>query len=232
MKKIGIIGGVGPSSTIEYYQQIIKGFQERMETRDYPELIISSVNMTEMLNYVFNNRYDELIDFLIARIKPLEAAGVDYIAIASNTPHIVFDTLASQINTPLISIVEETCKVLHNNNIKRAGLLGTRSTMTKGFYNKIAAKYNIEMLIPAIEQQNYVHEKYMSELVYNRILPETKKELIKIIYELKTIESIEAIVLGGTELPLILSQADFRDLKIFDTTMIHVESIVSKIIEN
>ncbi len=105
MTKIGLIGGVGPESSIEYYRLIIKRFQERLNTKDYPEIIINSINMTEMLSYVFNNQLDKLVDFLANKIKILEKAGVEYGAIASNTPHIVFEKLIDNVKIPLISIV-------------------------------------------------------------------------------------------------------------------------------
>jgi aspartate racemase len=232
MKKIGLIGGVGPESTIEYYRLIIKRFKEKLTTNNYPEIIINSINMTEMLSYVINNRLDSLIDFLSERIKILEMSGVDYAAIASNTPHIVFDELQNKVNIPLISIVEETCEEISIRKMKRVGLFGTKSTMTAGFYNKDAKKYGIDIFIPETKDQDFIHDKYMTELLFNRIVPETKKELIRIVRELKEKESIEGLILGGTELPLILSQQDFSDIIILDTTKIHVESIVTKMIEN
>jgi aspartate racemase len=201
MKKIGLIGGIGPESSIEYYRLIIKRFQEKLNTKDYPELIINSINMTQMLDYVFNNQLDKLVDFLMERINDLEKTGVDYIAIASNTPHIVFDKLVEKSNTPLISIVE-------------------------------AQKHGINIVIPDNEKQEFIHNKYMTELIFNKIVPETKERLIQFIRELKEKESIEGLILGGTELPLILKQSDFDDIKIFNTTEIHVESIVAKMIEN
>jgi aspartate racemase len=231
MKKVGLIGGVGPESSIEYYRLIIKRFQDRLSTKDYPEIVINSVNMTEMLGYVFNSQFDKLVDFLADKVKTLENAGVEYVAIASNTPHIVFDKLADKVGIPLISIVEETCKVVNLEKIQRVGLLGTKSTMTSGFYNKVAQKYGIEIVIPTTENQDFIHHKYMSELVFNTILPQTKEKLIQIIQDLKEKESIEGLILGGTELPLIINQSDFEDIKILDTTKIHVESIVTKMIE-
>ena len=110
MKKIGLIGGIGPESTIEYYRQIIKRFQQKLNTKDYPELIINSIKMTEMLGYVFNNQLDKLVDFLAFRIEVLEKSGAEFAAIASNTPHIVFDRLAERVNVSMISIVEEASK--------------------------------------------------------------------------------------------------------------------------
>ena len=231
MKKIGLIGGVGPESTIEYYRLIIKRFQERLNTQNYPEIIINSINMTEMLGYVFNNQLDKLVNFLAGRIKILEMSGVDYAAIASNTPHIVFDELKEKVNIPLISIVEETCKEISARKMQHVGLLGTKSTMTAEFYNKAAKRNGIDIFVPENKNQNFIHEKYMNELLFNRIVPETKKELIRIVEELKEKELIEGLILGGTELPLILSQQDFSDIIIFDTTKIHVESIVTHLIE-
>ena len=232
MKRVGLIGGVGPESSIEYYRLIIKRFQERLVTKDYPEMIINSINMTEMLSYVFNNRLDKLIDFLSDRIKMLELSGVDYGAITSNTPHIVFDRLVERVTIPLISIVEETCKEINDKKIQRVGLFGTKSTMLNGFYNRVAERYGIDIIIPDSDKLDYIHNKYMTELVFNKILPDTKKKLIQIVKELNKMESIQGLILGGTELPLILSQSDFNDIEILDTTKIHVESIVSKMIEN
>jgi aspartate racemase len=231
MKKIGLIGGIGPESSIEYYRLIIRRFQDKLSTKDYPELIINSINMTEMLSFVFTNQLDHLVDFLACKIKTLESAGVDYGAIASNTPHIVFEKLAGKVKIPLISIVEETCKEINRNKLQRVGLLGTKSTMSNGFYNKTAEKFGIDIIIPKAEKQDYIHSKYMSELLFNKIMPETKKQLIQIVRELKEKESIEGLILGGTELPLILNQIDFADIMILDTTQIHVESIVAKMIE-
>jgi aspartate racemase len=232
MKKIGLIGGIGPESSIEYYRLIIKRFQEKLNTKDYPELIINSINMTQMLDYVFNNQLDKLVDFLMERINDLEKTGVDYIAIASNTPHIVFDKLVEKSNTPLISIVEATCKEVKDRKVQRVALFGTKSTMTNGFYNDVAQKHGINIVIPDNEKQEFIHNKYMTELIFNKIVPETKERLIQFIRELKEKESIEGLILGGTELPLILKQSDFDDIKIFNTTEIHVESIVAKMIEN
>ena len=115
--------------------------------------------------------------------------------------------------------------------MKRVGLFGTKFTMSNGFYNKAAEKYGIEIIVPDKEKQDFIHDKYMNELIFNRIYPETKSELIRFATDIQSNEQIEGLILGGTELPLILNQFDFNEMKIFDTTKIHVESIVSKMIE-
>ena len=122
MKKIGILGGIGPESSIEYYRLIIKGFRQRLASDQYPEIMIHSINMSEMLSYVFANQWDELIAFLQARIAKLEEAGVEYVAMASNTPHVVFDELEAVVQADMISIVRESCKAVSSSGLKKAGL--------------------------------------------------------------------------------------------------------------
>jgi aspartate racemase len=230
MKRIGIIGGIGPASTVEYYKLIIELYREKLSTTQYPEMLLHSVNMTEMLNLVTNDKLNELVDFLKEKIEVLEQSNVDYVALASNTPHLVFEQLANSVNVKMISIVEETCSAISKSGLKKVGLLGTKSTMTKGFYQKVGRRYGIEMVIPGEEDQNYVHEKYMGELVYNQIKPETKKRLIEIVTGMEVNEGIEGIVLGGTELPLILGQEDFDEIMVLNTTLIHVNAILGKML--
>ena len=230
MKKIGIIGGIGPESTIAYYRLLIKLFQERLGTTHYPEILIHSINMTEMLDLVSRNELEELVSFLKERVEILEEGQVDYVALASNTPHLVFDQLANSVKVKMISIVEETCKHISEMGLKKVGLLGTKSTMSMGFYQAVGERYGIKIFPPDKEARQYVHEKYMGELVFNQILPETKKQLIRIANDLQTQDQIEGIILGGTELPLILDQEDFDILKVFDTTQIHVQAILDKML--
>lgn len=230
MKKIGIIGGIGPESTVEYYRLLIKLFRTKLDTNQYPEILLHSIDMTEMLGYVFDNQLYELVKFLKSKIKILEKSNVDYVALASNTPHLVFEKLQESVNVKMISIVEETCIAISKSGIKKVGLLGTKSTMSKGFYQKVGENNGIEIVIPNDENQNFVHEKYMGELVFNHINPKTKERLIQIVNDLVIEEKIEGIVLGGTELPLILEQKDFDKLTVFNTTEIHVNAILDKMI--
>ncbi|MEX0272838.1 MAG: aspartate/glutamate racemase family protein [Flavobacteriaceae bacterium] len=230
MNRIGIIGGIGPESTIAYYTLLIKRFKEKLGTKDYPEVLIHSINMTEMLTYAFNGQQDILVKFLESKISVLERSGVDYVALASNTPHLVYDELARTVNVQMISIVEETCKAISEMGIHKVGLFGTKSTMGNGFYQRKGKEFNIEIVVPSNSQQNFIHSKYMDELVYNIIHPETKKTLIEIVNELVKHKKIEGLILGGTELPFVLNQKDFQGLKIIDTTAIHIEAILDKMI--
>lgn len=228
MNRIGIIGGIGPASTVEYYKLIIKLYREKLSTGQYPEMLLYSVNMTEMLDLVVKDKLDDLVTFLKEKIEVLEQSNVDYVVLASNTPHLVFEQLADSVKVKMISIVEETCRSISESGLKKVGLLGTKSTMIKGFYQEAGRKYGIEMAIPDEDDQNYVHAKYMGELVFNQIKPETKKRLIEIVRKMEINEGIEGIILGGTELPLILGQEDFVGIKVLNTTLIHVNAILEK----
>ena len=230
MKKIGIIGGIGPESTIAYYRLLIEQYRKQLSTKHYPEFLIHSIDMTEMLGYVFDNQLDDLVTFLRQKIHVLEQAQVDCVALASNTPHIVFDQLEASSSIEMISIVKETCKSVAQRGFQKVGLLGTQSTMSKGFYQQEGLKQGIEIIIPNKEEQYYVHEKYMGELVFNRILSETKKQLIHIVNDMENTHQIEGIILGGTELPLILQQKNFESLEVFNTTAIHVDAILDRMI--
>ncbi len=232
MKKIGIIAGIGPESSIVYYRLIIKVFQEKLKTNACPEIIMFSVDFNRVLDYVLNDKLEELTGFLARRIKVLEKAGVDYGLMASNTTHLVFDKLESQVQIPLINIIEETFIEIYKSKIKKVGLFGTMPIMTKGMYSKYGEKYGIEVVIPDNHEMNFIHNIYVNELIHNRIIPETKQKLLTIAKDLKTKYGIEGLILGGTELCLILNQSDFEELKVFDTTMIHVESAISKMIDN
>ena len=230
MKRVGIIGGIGPASTIEYYKLIISLFRERLSTNHYPELVVHSIDMTRMLNFVFENELEELVHFLQERIQVLQEAKVEVVALASNTPHLVFDELAKRVEVEMISIVEESCKKIAQSGLEKVGLLGTKSTMSKGFYQLVGERYGLTIVSPSEESQTFVHEKYMGELVFNKIYPETKKQLIQIIHDMQKKTQIEGVILGGTELPLILDQDDFEEIKVFNTTMIHVNAILDKML--
>ncbi len=225
MKKFGLIGGIGPESTIEYYLQIIKKVKE--VTGSNPDFLIKSIDVNLVLAYVAEKRFKDLIVFLKEKISVLEEAKMEFAAMASNTPHIVYDELNEEVSIPLISIVEETCKVIEINSLKKVALFGTMSTMTNGFYQEKGEKYGIEIIIPSQDQMEYIHNKYMKELLFRDIKLATKKELMHIVNDLYEKHAIEGLILGGTEIPLILNQDDFKNIQVMDTTKIHVDAIVT-----
>ena len=225
-KVIGIIGGIAPPSTIDYYQRIITGFQEKDSTRHYPSILINSIDMTRMLDLVTKKEYDTLVDYLSGEIQKLKNGGADFAVLASNTPHIVFEQLKKKSSIPLISIVEMTVKYAKTLGCKKLGLFGTKSTMQGGFYQAGFSKESIEIVTPPFESQNYIHDKYMNEFVKGIFLEETKKAFNDIVHQMIQQSNIEGLILGGTELPFILEEKDFKKFSLLNTTEIHVESIL------
>ena len=229
MKTVGIIGGIGPESTIEYYRLIISSYLDHEKLGNYPQIIINSVNMKKMLDLIGENKLTEVTDYLVAEVQKLAKAGADFALLASNTPHIVFDQINQASALPLVSIVEATCEEVINMGLKRIGLFGTKFTMQSGFYHRIFSINDISVIIPEEKEQNYIHDKYMGELVKGIIRDETKNELLKIINNLKDKHDIQGLILGGTELPLILKETDANEIPFFDTTRIHVKSVMKRL---
>jgi aspartate racemase len=231
-KVIGIIGGIAPPSTIEYYQKIIAGFQEKGKTLQYPSILINSIDMTRMLEFVAKKEYNALVDYLSNEIQKLKDGGADFAAIASNTPHIVFEQLREKSHVPLISIVEATVEYAKNQCFKKLGLFGTKSTMQSGFYQTVFSRNGIEIITPPLESEEYIHEKYMAEFVKGIFLEDTKKVFLEIANQMKKQSGMEGLILGGTELPFILKEEDFNNLKLLNTTEIHVTSILEYAMNN
>jgi len=226
MKTAGIIGGIAPESTIQYYRQAVTEYQRLTNESEYPPIIINSIHMTKMLNLIGQNKLNEVTNYLLHEINKLHKAGADFAAMASNTPHIVFNDLQSQSPIPLISIVEVACDAAKNADLKKVGILGTRFTMQGTAYPTIFSKAQIKLVSPQTDEQDFVHGKYMGELVKGILLPQTRLELLKIIDAMIAREDIDGVILGGTELPLILTEPSHNGIPLLDTTKLHVQRIV------
>jgi aspartate racemase len=229
MKTVGLIGGVGPESTIEYYRFIIDAYRERTRDDTYPSIIINSVDVNEYVALATANEFGKFADGLVIEIERLARAGADFGALAANTPHIVFDELQSRSTIALVSIVEATRQRAEAMGLKRVGLFGTRFTMNGGFYQKTFAAAGLEIVVPSEEEQDYIHEKYIGELLKNVFLLETRAGLLKIVDAMRSRDQIEALILGGTELPLILRDSE-HEVPFLDTTKIHVARIVQELL--
>jgi len=163
-------------------------------------------------------------------VQKLANAGADLGLLASNSPHIVFDELLSRSPIPLLSIVEAACEATKKLGLKRAGLFGTRFSMQGQYYPDVFSREGITLITPGAEEQVYIHDRYMNELVNGIILPETRERLLAIVDRLKAQEGIEGLILGGTELPLILTQEAYSGIPVLDTTRIHVERAVAQML--
>lgn len=230
MKTLGIVGGLGPESTVDYYQRIIALYRERTRDGSYPEFMIASVNLRKGLNFMDAGDLAGMADYLLEAIGKLARAGADFGVISANTPHIVFDDVASKSPIPLISIVETTCAAAKARKLQRLALFGTRYTMQASFYPKVFSREGIALFIPELDDQDYLHDKYFSELVPGKFLPETRAGLLAIVDRMKANSGIDGVILAGTELPLILRDSNHNGIPFLDTTKIHVEAAVDEML--
>ena len=230
MKTLGIIGGLGPESTIDYYQKIIALYRERTRDGSYPRFIIISVDLKKGLDFMEAGDLAGMAAYLLEGIDKLADACADFGLISANTPHIVFEEVASKSPIPLISIVEATCATAKARKLKRLTLFGTRYTMQAAFYPKVFSREGIELFVPERDDQDYIHGKYFSELVPGKFLPETRVGLLDIVDRMKAKSDIDGVILAGTELPLILRDPDRNGIPFLNTTKIHVEAAVTEML--
>lgn len=226
MKKLGMVGGTGPESTIDYYQSIISKYQEKRGTKEeLPELFIHSINMYKIFELLDGGKTDELTTYLVEAVGSLERAGADFAVLAANTPHIVFDEVQQRSRLPMISIVEATVRQVEEQSIEKIGLLGTKFTMENDFFKKPFVSEQKKVVVPEEQEQQYIHEKIVEELEKGIVNPDTKKEFLAIVNRMVERDNIEGIVLGCTEFPMIFKAGDL-DIPQLNTTEIHVNKIV------
>ena len=228
MKTLGVIGGIGPESTIEYYRHLIAAYRALKPDGSYPAIVINSINMKTLLDMIEADDRVKMTEFLVGEIQKLARAGAQCGLLAANTPHTVFDELRRQSPIPLVSIVEATKKAAQVLGLKRLGLFGTRFTMQGEFYPHVFSATEIALVVPQLQEQAYIHDKYMNELVRGMILPDTRQRLLAIVDRMKEHEHIDGVILGGTELPLILGDVTDRGIPFLDTTRIHVQAALAQ----
>jgi aspartate racemase len=195
-----------------------------------PSILLNSVDVEKLLALMENHDLPGVIDYLVPEVKRLAAAGADFGLIAANTPHIVFDELQQRSPIPLLSIVEATCAEAKARGIEKAALLGTRFTMQADFYPAVFSREGIALVMPVADEQFYIHDKYVNELLQDIFLPSTRARLLEVIHRMREQEQIECVVLAGTELPLVLSQDNAAGIPLLDTTKIHVEAAVARLL--
>ena len=231
MKTLGIVGGLGPESTIEYYRFLLTAYRERRPDGSSPSIIINSLDVQRGIALLNANQLAELADYLALAVERLARAGADFALIAANTPHIVFDPVQRRSPIPLVSIVEAACQAAQRLRLTRLALLGTGFTMQGRFYPDVFSRAGLELVVPSKEEQAFIHDKYIHELLENVFLPATRDGLLAIVEEMKTRERIQGVILAGTELPLILREvADRAAIPFLDTTKIHVERAVDELL--
>jgi aspartate racemase len=230
MRTAGIIGGLGPESTIDYYRSITASYRAKNPDAGYPHIVINSLDVNRGIALLNGGRLDELADYLTDGVELLKRAGADFGAIAANTPHLVFNEVQRRSALPLVSIVRATCNRAKIPGLKKLGLFGTGFTMRANFYPEEFAQAGMELVRPTDSEMDLIHGKYIDELLNNQFLSETRGKILDIAKRMKDEEDIEALVLAGTELPLLLREAPPPGIVVLDTTVIHVEAIVDELI--
>lgn len=232
MKKIGIIGGLGPEATVDYYKEIINAFKNGKGDLDYPEIIIYSVNMAYFIGLMREQKYEQATSYLSEKIESLRLAGADFAALSANTPHQLFDRLRERSSIPLISIVEATCEEAKRRGLKKTGLFGTDLTMKATFFPDVFRKQNIEVVVPEAEDRELINHKLFSEIELGIFKDETRDILIGIIRKMIKEHQIDSLILGCTEFPLILTEDTYAGISMLNTTQIHVKAIANYYNEN
>lgn len=225
MKKLGLIGGMGPQSTVPYYMNIVYGIRERVNPDFFPNLTVESLNVFEILHYIGAGEYKKVIDLFLGALENLKNTGCEIAALTANTAHIVFDELVEQSPLPLISIVESTCAEAKLRGYKKLALLGTNFTMERDFYKKPFLREGIEIIVPEPAERKLIDDRIVSELEMGVVKNSTRQEFIEIINRLKSDGHADAVILGCTELPLILSD-ETSPIPCLDTVKIHSQVLI------
>ena len=224
MKTLGLIGGTTWVSTVDYYKLINQQVNEKLGGNSSAKILLYSVNFAEFNPPTDPNEWGELTKKFTGIAVNLEKAGADCVVFCANTPHIIADKVQKIIGVPIISIAEETAKVVAAGNLKKVGLLGTRITMEQSFYKDKLSTLGIETVIPEFEDRKFIHASILDEMARDIFKPETKQRYLRIINDLIS-HGVEGIVLGCTEIPILIKQED-SSVPLFDTTMIHASAIV------
>ena len=224
-RRIGILGGMSPESTVEYYQYITRTYTERYGDYGYPEILIYSVSFQPYVDWPNQDRWDLVAQGLIEAARRLEAAGAELLVIATNTMHIVFDQVQGGVAGPMLSLLDAVADAILERGMTRVGLLGTRFTMEKPFYRDALAAKGIDVLVPAEQDRAFVNRVIYEELVAGQVHDESRAAYCKIIHKLAD-RGAEGVILGCTEIPLLVGEADVG-LPLLDTTLIHAEAVLN-----
>lgn len=226
-KKIGILGGISSASTIQYYKTITDLYFKEFNDYYYPEIIIYSLDFQYFTDLEDEHRTGEYIDYILTGIHALKKAGADFVIMAANSPHSVLNEVKNQSGIEILSIVEAVAQNAKESNLKKTLLTGIKYTMQSDFYQKGFEKFGIEVLVPENDHQDIINDIIFSELVINNFLDTTRNKFIEIVNSYK----VDGIILGCTELPLLIKQDDI-DIKVLDSLSLHCEAALKYSINN
>jgi len=225
-RMLGIVGGVGPESTADYYRRLIDRWRLRGPADTYPSILLDSLNSRPALDALLAGDLDPAVSLFDASVARLAGAGSGLAIVASVMMHRTFDRVAASAPIPMLSIVDALVAAARASGIRRPGVIATRPTTEGGFFARPFEAAGIELVRPGEADRAFIHEVYFSELVKGRFTTETHARLLDVIERLRTRDGIDAVILGGTELPLILREPAYAGLPVLDATGIHVEAAV------
>jgi len=230
MQRIGILGGMAPESTVEYYRTIIEASHEQGWEKRYPQTYINSLNFEEFYDPISNGEDERVLEVLSGGVEDLARAGADFALLASNTPHKYFEDVEAEASIPMLSIVDATGDAAVDRGFERVGLLGTLFTMEGEFYPTGFEERDLDLATPTADEREWVHEKIFSELTNGQFTDETKAGLIEAVEGMQERDDIDAVALACTDLPLILDESDL-DVPILNTTDLHARAAFDRAIE-
>jgi aspartate racemase len=224
-KRIGILGGMSPESTSAYYLHITRRYTERFGDYNYPEILIYSVRFQSYVDWPAAGRWDLVAEGLSDAGRRLEAAGADFILIATNTMHIVVDQVQESVNVPVLSLLDAVGDSIQAQSLDKVGLLGTRFTMEHNFYPDALNQRGIQVLTPDASDRAFINDVIYNELVKGELRDESRAGFVRVIDGLAE-RGAQGVILGCTEIPLLIGQQDLS-LPLFDTTTIHAEAALN-----
>ena len=227
MTTVGLVGGIGPESTIDYYRRILNAW-EREAPGTSPSIVIDSLDVRRGLWLVEKDR-PAFIEYLVASVQRLAGAGVDFVAMTANTPHVVFDEIVARVTVPLVSIVEACAEEARRRRLNRLALFGTRFTMEAPMYPEVFARSGMAVIAPNSAERTLVHDRYVNQLLNGEFRDDTRREFLSLIVRLRDEGKIDGVILGGTELTLLLTESVIADIPVLDTTALHVAAFVERL---
>lgn len=230
MKVIGLIGGMSWQSSLEYYRIINETIRQKLGDLHSAKCLMYSVDFAEIEILQHQNRWNEATEFMIDAARRLEKGGADCVVICTNTMHKMAGEVEKSIRIPLLHIADATAVVINEKDIKRVGLLGTKFTMEQDFYKgRLSDKYNINVMVPDEKDRQATHDIIYDELCLGKIKESSRQKYIQIVNKLIS-DGAKGIILGCTEIPLLIKQKDCS-VPVFDTTTIHARAAAYYAIE-
>lgn len=227
MKKIGLVGGIGPASTVDYYTGLIEKFRNEMGENVYPKIVIDSVNMQEATEYIANNDRKRSAELMLKSLSCLKAAGAEVGAITANTEHIVWDEMQSRFEIPVVSIVEAVTDEIIRRGYKRVLALGTVFTMKSGLYEKSLSAKGVETISPSEEDKELIGRLIFPNLENGLVISQDRERLLAVSEKYIRTKNAEAVLLGCTELPLAVGEGDLS-VPVLNSTKIHIDAIFER----